>query len=122
MKRLALLAAGSVLAAIPAVIGLTGNPALSHRVPVRVPGGAQPVQVSDTQPEVQRQGRGSDDVTASPSARPSEHAEPGDDHGGNTGGSTGTSGTSGSSGGSGSGGSGKSGSGKSGGDDALGHG
>jgi hypothetical protein len=80
MKRLALLAAGTALAAIPAVIGLTGNPALSHRVPVRVPSGAVPVKVADTQPEVHRQGHGSDD--ASPSAGPARPAEPGDDKGG----------------------------------------
>jgi hypothetical protein len=43
MKRLMLLAAGVALAAVPAVIGLIGNPALSHSVPVRVPAGAVPV-------------------------------------------------------------------------------
>jgi hypothetical protein len=43
MKRLLLLVAGVALAAVPAVFGLTDNPALSHSVPVRVPSGAVPV-------------------------------------------------------------------------------
>ena len=41
------LTAGVALAAVPALFGLTGNPALSHSVPVRVPSGAVPV--TDTQ-------------------------------------------------------------------------
>jgi len=47
MRRLLWLTAGVALAAVPAVFGLTGNPALSHSVPVRIPSGAVPV--TDTQ-------------------------------------------------------------------------
>ena len=47
MRRLLWLTAGVALAAVPAVFGLTGNPALSHRIPVRIPSGAVPV--TDTQ-------------------------------------------------------------------------
>lgn len=49
MKRL-LLVARVALAAVPAVFGLTDNPALRHSVPVLVPSGAVPV-VTDTQIE-----------------------------------------------------------------------
>ena len=61
MKRLLVITAAAVAAAVPAVAGLTGNPALSHRVPVRVPSQAVPAAVS--------------------TVTPSRHAEPGDDRG-----------------------------------------
>jgi hypothetical protein len=51
MKRLMLLVAGVVLAVVPAVFGLTDNPPLSHRVPVRIPAGTVPAgdaQVADS--------------------------------------------------------------------------
>lgn len=78
MKRLALLAAGSLLATVPAAIGLTANPALSHRVPVSVPRGARPVQVADTQQETRHQGAGLRTTTPAPSS--GRHLERGDDN------------------------------------------
>ena len=39
--------AATGIAAAPAVAGLSHNPSFSHQLPVRVPVGAQPVQVAD---------------------------------------------------------------------------
>ncbi len=74
MKRIALLAAGSALVAIPAIIGLSASQAAT--IPA-------PVQVANTQSraEVHGVGHGADDVT-SPAGGLARHAEPGDDNGG----------------------------------------
>ncbi|PZS33447.1 MAG: hypothetical protein DLM59_06475 [Pseudonocardiales bacterium] len=71
MKRIALLAAGSALVAIPAIIGLSASQAAT--IPA-------PVQVANTQSraEVHGVGHGADDVT-SPAGGVARHAEPGDD-------------------------------------------
>lgn len=87
MKRLLLLVAGVALAAVPAVYGLTANPALSHSVPVRVPAGVVPVLVVDVQVDDAGKGRHGTDGSALPSPR---------DNGGATeGGTSGKAGTSG---------------------------
>lgn len=70
MKRFVLLAAGAAMATIPAFAGLTGNPALSHRVPVRVPVGAVPVRVTDVQIVRASAMSPSLGTTAVPAARP----------------------------------------------------
>ncbi len=98
MKRLALIAAGVIVAggvaATPAVAGLAGNPSFSHEIPVRVPSAAKTPRFADD--------RSRDGATAPATARPTDdhggltrpaepgddrggltpHAEPGDDHGG----------------------------------------
>ena len=69
-------AVASGIAAAPAVAGLSHNPSFSHKLPVRVPSGAQTVSVSDAR-----------DLTEHPSASPSAkvshspEAEPSDDRG-----------------------------------------
>ena len=69
-------AVASGIAAAPAVAGLSHNPSFSHKLPVRVPSGAQTVSVSDAR-----------DLTEHPSASPpakvshSPEAEPSDDRG-----------------------------------------
>ncbi len=72
MKRIALLAAGSALVAIPAIIGLSAA-------------GAAASPPANTLPyvEVHRVGHGADDG-ASPSPSATRHAELGDDKGGIT--------------------------------------
>ena len=52
MKRLMLVAAGVALATVPAVLGLTHNPALSHSVPVRILSGAAAVTGTPIDPFV----------------------------------------------------------------------
>jgi hypothetical protein len=47
MKRLMLLAVGVALATVPAVLGLTHNPALSHSVPVHIRSDATPTPTPD---------------------------------------------------------------------------
>lgn len=74
MKRVALLAAGAALAAIPAVVGLSGNRAFSHEVPVRIPSGAEPVPASDVR-------SGDDSLSPSAGARPSPQATEGRNRG-----------------------------------------
>jgi hypothetical protein len=100
MKRLALIAAGVIVAggvaATPAVAGLAGNPSFSHEIPVPPPSAAKTPLFADDHAR--------DGATAPASAiarpaddhggitRPAEpgddqgglapHAEPGDDHGG----------------------------------------
>jgi hypothetical protein len=69
-------AVASGIAAAPAVAGLSHNPSFSHKLPVRVPSGAQTVNVSDER-----------DLLEHPSASPSvkatrtPEAEPSDDNG-----------------------------------------
>jgi hypothetical protein len=100
MKRLALIAAGVVVAggvaATPAVAGLAGNPSFSHEIPIPVPSAAKTPLFAD---DHSRDGAtASSSVTARPTddhggiTRPVEpgddrggltpHTEPGDDHGG----------------------------------------
>ena len=87
MKRLALIAAGVVVAggvaATPAVAGLAGNPSFSHEIPIPVPSAAKTPLFADDHSR--------DGATASSSAtvRPTDdhggitrHVEPGDDRGG----------------------------------------
>ena len=70
-------AAASGIAAAPAFAGLSHNPSFSHKLPVRVPSGAQTVAINDDHGS--RPG-----PTASPSRAPSKSraAEPDDDRGG----------------------------------------
>jgi len=65
MRRLVVLCASLSLAAVPAVIGLAGNPSFSQTVPVHVPKQVQVASVTD---------HSADDKGL--------HAEPGDDRGG----------------------------------------
>ena len=69
-------AVASGIAAAPAVAGLSHNPSFSHKLPVRVPSGAQTVTVSDARDLLEH-------PSASPSAKVSHspEAEPSDDHG-----------------------------------------
>lgn len=46
MKTIALVVAGAAVAAVPAVIGLTGNAAFSERVPIPAARDAAPVQLT----------------------------------------------------------------------------
>lgn len=46
MRRILFVTAAGA-AAVPAVVGLTGNPALRHQVPVRVPANVVPVSTQD---------------------------------------------------------------------------
>ncbi len=71
MRRLIIIAATAAATAIPAVIGLTGNPALSHRVPVQAPSQTIAVQQATEHPG------------PSTSRSSSTHSEPGDDRGRN---------------------------------------
>lgn len=70
-------ATAACAAAVPAVLGLSGNPSFSQHIPVPVPSRAQVVQFDD-------RGRIADDrFSASPSPSGStSHTETGDDHGG----------------------------------------
>ena len=99
MKRLALIAAGVVVAggvaATPAVAGLAGNPSFSHEIPIPVPSAAKTPLFAD---DHSRDGATASSATARPTddhggiTRPVEPgddrggltppAEPGDDHGG----------------------------------------
>jgi hypothetical protein len=92
MKRLALIAAGVVVAggvaATPAVAGLAGNPSFSHEIPVRVPSAAKTPLFADDH------SRDGATAPSSATARPTDDhggitrpVEPGDDHGGSHGGS-----------------------------------
>lgn len=70
-------ATAACAAAVPAVLGLSGNPSFSQHIPVPVPSHAQLVHFDD-------RGRIADD-RLSPSASSSQSTssdEPGDDHGG----------------------------------------
>lgn len=72
MKRLAVMTFGLTLAAVPALFGLTGNPALSQSVPVRIPVGVVRVPTGDVQNEDNvsvRQGSDATESTASPSSK-----------------------------------------------------
>lgn len=51
MRRIPVVLAAATLAVVPAVLGLTGNPALSHSVPVRVPSNVLPVSADDLEPD-----------------------------------------------------------------------
>jgi len=42
MRRIPILTTAAAVALVPAVFGLSGNPALSHSVPVRVPATSPP--------------------------------------------------------------------------------
>lgn len=68
MRRLVLiftafLAAGGI-AAVPAIVGIAGNPSFSHQIPVRVPTHARPVHLVDDAAGAAR---------SSPEAVPSTH-------------------------------------------------
>jgi hypothetical protein len=84
MNKLILVAvaatAASGIAAAPAFAGLSHNPSFSHQLPVRVPSGAQTVQVDDHH----HRSDGKLAVAVSPSTEASRgpEAEPSDDHGG----------------------------------------
>ncbi len=95
MRRTLFVTAAGAVAVVPAVIGLTGNPALSHQVPVTVPANVVPVSTKDLAAQVD-DNPGSDDRTVAPTSstratepgddkggtRTTRTAEPGDDHGG----------------------------------------
>jgi len=69
-------AAAACAAAVPAVLGLSGNPSFSQHIPVPVPSHAQLVHFDD-------RGRIADDRLSPPasSSQSTSSAEPGDDHG-----------------------------------------
>src|SRR6185312_12284447 len=86
MKRLALIAAGVVVAggvaATPAVAGLAGNPSFSHEIPIPVPSAAKTPLFAD---DHSRDGATASSATAKPTddhGGLAPHAEPADDHGG----------------------------------------
>jgi len=78
MRRTLFVTAAGAAAVVPAVIGLTGNPALSHQVPVRVPAHVVPVSAHDLAARAD-DNPGSDDRTVTPTSSP--HAKPSDDRG-----------------------------------------
>ena len=66
-------AVASGIAAAPAVAGLSHNPSFSHKLPVRVPSGAQTVSVSDARDLLEHPNASpSEKVTRSPEAEPSD--------------------------------------------------
>jgi hypothetical protein len=77
MRRLMLLTAGVALAAVPAVFGLTDNPALSHSVPVRIPSGAVPVTDVQTHGHGQGHGQGQGRQRAGDGSGVDGHGGPG---------------------------------------------
>jgi hypothetical protein len=79
MRNVLFLTAAGAAAVVPAVIGLSGNPALSHQVPVRVPANVVPVSSQDLA-RVDDHPAG-DDHRAVPTSS-ARTTEPGDDHGG----------------------------------------
>ncbi len=102
MKRLLTFAVVTIVAAVPAVIGLAGNPSFAESVPVRVPATAQTVaaqtvaaahatptttddkggQTKHPEPGDHRGGGAKARPSASPTTSSSAHPEPGDDKGG----------------------------------------
>ena len=80
MRRTLFVTAAGAVAVVPAVIGLTGNPALSHQVPVTVPANVVPVSTKDLAAQVD-DNPGSDDRTVAPTSS-TRATEPGDDKGG----------------------------------------
>ena len=97
-------AAGACAIAVPAAVGLSGNPTFSRRIPVRVPTSAQVITYDDHGKAVAvhdaRDARPSRSASTSTepsrSARSSREPEPGDDRGGGRGGDQGGSGEDGS--------------------------
>jgi hypothetical protein len=104
MRRILFVTAAGAAAVVPAIVGLTGNPALSHQVPVRVPANVVPVSTRDLAPRADDP-PGNDDRQVTPTSSTATAAarddngrtrtrtrtrprtiEPGDDHGGNRGG------------------------------------
>ena len=94
MNRLLVMVAtttgAAALAAVPAVLGLVGNPSFSHQLPVHVPSQVAKVLVS-SDPAARAVEPGDDRARSSHRAPPtsarassSRHAEPGDDNGGAT--------------------------------------
>jgi hypothetical protein len=78
--------AGACAIAVPAALGLSGNPSFSQRIPVGVPSTAQQVSFDDhttTRELIDRRttGRNDDRRHAEPGDDRSRHAEPGDDRG-----------------------------------------
>jgi hypothetical protein len=71
MKRFLAIGAATVVAAVPAIVGLAGNASFAQDVPVRVPAGATVVadRTPHAEPSDDRGGR-------------TPHAEPSDDRGG----------------------------------------
>lgn len=79
MKRIMMTVAATLLAAVPATVGLVGNTSFAQSVPVRVP--SQAVVVDDTA----GQSRHRVDTTRKADDKGGlKHAEPGDDKGGLT--------------------------------------
>lgn len=76
MRRLIIIAATAAATTIPAVVGLTGNPALSHRVPVQARSQTIAVQQATQHPTTATTSR-----TAEPGDDKGTHSEPGDDRG-----------------------------------------
>lgn len=75
-------AAGACAIAIPAAVGLSGNPSFSQRIPVRVPTSAHVIKFDDHGKAIEKGTRRSSKSTT-PKAAPSKTAtsEPGDDNG-----------------------------------------
>ena len=73
-------AAAIVLAAVPAVAGLSGNPSFGHQLPVDVPSSAQQVSYDDH--GALRTSSPKPSSTAGDERGRSAHPEPGDDRGG----------------------------------------
>lgn len=89
-------AAAGGIATAPAIAGLSHNPSFSHQLPVRVPSGAQTVNVDDEHPlhvhptasPSAKDSRGPEVESRGPEAEPSDDngvhggaLEPGDDNG-----------------------------------------
>jgi hypothetical protein len=72
MKRLSVMTVGLTLAALPAIYGLAGNPALSQSVPVRIPVGAVRVAVAEPRSDDSATVRKVSEATES-TASPSSH-------------------------------------------------
>jgi hypothetical protein len=82
-------AAGACVIAVPAAVGLSGNPTFSRRIPVRVPTSAQVITYDDHGKAITARESGdhslpSTSVAPSRSAHSSHEPEPGDDRGSST--------------------------------------
>ncbi len=80
MRRIPILTTAAAVALVPAVFGLSGNPALSHSVPVRVPANVAPVTVAQLGPVVDDSSHAEDRAPGTGAAV--RTPEPGDDRGG----------------------------------------
>ena len=77
MRRIPILTTAAAVALVPAVFGLSGNPALSHSVPVRVPANVAPVTVAQLGPVVDDSSHAEDRAPGTGAAV--RTPEPGDD-------------------------------------------